>query len=187
MITCSKCTIEQPKVNFYNLKQSQRCKECQKKYAMAWQRNNPDRVRETRKRSRAKHLEKNRQRVRTWLDENKERRRAYRRDYCRNRYKTDDAYRLSVSLRNRLKVKNGSAIKDLGCSIVEFKLYIEHQFQEGMNWNNHGEWHLDHVLPLSSFDLTNRMELLEACNWLNIQPLWAKDNLRKGNNNATTK
>jgi len=51
-----------------------------------------------------------------------------------------------------------------------------------MSWDNYGEWHLDHVQPLSSFDLTDRVDFLEACNWLNIQPLWAEDNLKKGDN-----
>jgi hypothetical protein len=49
-----------------------------------------------------------------------------------------------------------------------------------MTWGNHGEWHIDHIRPLRSFDLTVRDQVLEACNWSNLQPLWAIDNLRKG-------
>ncbi len=73
----------------------------------------------------------------------------------------------------------GSAVRDLGCSLATFRLYIENQFEEDMTWDNYGEWHLDHVLPLASFDLMDRVQFLEAANWLNYQPLWAKDNLRK--------
>ena len=77
--------------------------------------------------------------------------------------------------------KAGSAVSDLGCSIPEFKIYIESLFQKGMTWDNwstHG-WHLDHIIPLSSFDLTDREQFLIACNYKNLQPLWAKDNLKK--------
>ena len=104
-------------------------------------------------------------------------------EYQRKKRKTDLNFRLSDSLRSRLrsalsgKQKNGSAVEDLGCSIPEFRLYIEHQFEEGMNWDNYGAvWELDHVIPLNQFDLSNRMELLEACNWLNIRPLSCEDN-----------
>ena len=76
--------------------------------------------------------------------------------------------------------KSGSAVKDLGCTIEELKLYLESQFEDNMSWDNHGEWHIDHIKPLASFDLTNEEELKKACNYTNLQPLWAKDNLKKG-------
>ena len=106
--------------------------------------------------------------------------------YRYQRIQRDPNLRLKANLRTRLYIaarngqKAGSAVNDLGCSIKAFKLYIENQFTKGMSWDNHGKWHLDHVLPLASFDLTNRMEFLEAVNWLNYQPLWARENLSKG-------
>src|SRR3990167_7847818 len=60
------------------------------------------------------------------------------------------------------------------------RLYIENQFEPGMSWNNYGRWHLDHVQPLASFDLTDRSQFLTACNWLNYQPMWSEDNFKKG-------
>lgn len=79
--------------------------------------------------------------------------------------------------------KAGSAVKDLGCSIQEFKIYIESKFLPGMTWDNWGinTWHLDHIISLSSFDLTIREELLKAVHYTNLQPLWAKDNIKKSN------
>lgn len=101
-------------------------------------------------------------------------------------YRTNIKSRLSTILRNRLRIalnrksKSGSAVKDLGCSIDEFKLYIQNQFQDGMSWDNHGIiWELDHVVPLNQFDLTDRIQFLEACNWLNIRPLFNHENNRR--------
>ncbi len=88
--------------------------------------------------------------------------------------------RLSKALKNNQK--SGSAIRDLGCIIPELKKHIENQFQLGMNWNNYGlyGWHIDHIIPLFNFDLSNSKEFKKACHYTNLQPLWAKDNLSKG-------
>ena len=108
-----------------------------------------------------------------------------RRVYERKKRKNDIQFKLSRALRNRLyvikKQKVGSAVKDLGCTIDELKIYLESKFQSGMTWDNWTSdgWHIDHIKPLSSFDLTNREQFLEACHYTNLQPLWAKDNLLK--------
>lgn len=107
--------------------------------------------------------------------------------YRAKRIKNDPHYKLSINLRNRLLVaiksnqKSGSAIKDLGCTIPELKTYLEKQFQPGMTWDNWGVkgWHIDHRKALSLFDLTDRKQFLEACNYTNLQPLWWFDNLLK--------
>jgi hypothetical protein len=97
----------------------------------------------------------------------------------------DIQYKLKSLLRHRLYValkgnfKSGSAVKNLGCTIPELKDYLESKFHPDMNWHNHGAWHIDHIKPLSSFDLTDHKQLLEACHYTNLQPLWAKDNLLK--------
>jgi hypothetical protein len=78
-------------------------------------------------------------------------------------------------------IKHGSAIKDLGCSPEELKSYLESKFQPGMTWDNYGRttWHIDHIKPLVGFDLTDRKQLLEACHYTNLQPIWAKDHSLK--------
>ena len=112
--------------------------------------------------------------------------RKERAKYERERRKNDVQFRLAAYLRSRVGEavrrgrRAGSAVRDLGCSVAQFKLFIENQWDEGMTWDNYGEWHLDHVLPLSSFDLTDRSQFITACNWLNYQPLWALDNISKG-------
>ena len=78
--------------------------------------------------------------------------------------------------------KPGSGVGDLGCSVEYLKVYIESLWQPGMiwqNWNFFG-WQLDHIIPLASFDLTDRDQYLKACNYKNLRPLWWQDNLAKG-------
>ena len=112
------------------------------------------------------------------------------RDYHKNRLKNNVNYRLTKSLRNRTfnaikgNYKSGSAVRDLGCSISAFKVYLESKFKLGMTWDNWSSvgWHIDHKRPLSSFDLTDRVQFLEACHYTNLQPLWAEDNLKKSDN-----
>lgn len=67
--------------------------------------------------------------------------------------------------------------------MAAFKVYLESLFQPGMVWENYGNdgWHIDHVRPLSSFDLLDPVQFSQACHYTNLQPLWAKDNLSKGN------
>jgi hypothetical protein len=71
----------------------------------------------------------------------------------------------------------------IGCDRETFISHIEKQFTEGMTWQNYGlkGWHVDHILPLSSFDLTIEDEVKKACHFTNLQPLWWQDNLEKGN------
>jgi hypothetical protein len=74
-----------------------------------------------------------------------------------------------------------STIDYLDCSIAEFKQHIERQFKEGMSWDNYGtEWHIDHIVPIKYGDPTIE-EVFERLHWTNTQPLWASENMSKGN------
>jgi hypothetical protein len=81
------------------------------------------------------------------------------------------------------KTLSTNTIKLLGCNKETFLNYIENQFTEGMTWENYGlkGWHVDHIIPLSSFDLLQEEEVIKACHYTNLQPLWWYDNLEKGN------
>ena len=106
------------------------------------------------------------------------------------RYKNDINYKIKKTIGHRLRLalkgqkKNERTEKLLGCSIGQLKLYLENYFPlyPGMSWNNYGiEWHIDHYIPISKFNLSDSNELTEACHYTNLQPLWAQDNYAKGN------
>ncbi len=134
-----------------------------------------------------KNKEKRTKQIKEYKLANREKFTEYNREYARNRAAEDIQYRLARNLRTRLRsavkrnYRSGSAVRDLGCSIGELKGHLGKLFNDGMTWDNYGVWHVDHILPLSSFDLTDREQLLKACHYTNLQPLWAEENLRKSN------
>jgi len=114
--------------------------------------------------------------------------------WVKNKKQTDPQFKLKTLLRGRLldalkrhtrggKVnKNHSALTLLGCSIEEYKIYLENKFTPKMNWSNHGSyWEIDHILPCDSFDLTIETEQYRCFNYKNTQPLTISQNRSKGN------
>lgn len=127
-------------------------------YEKAWQKENPEQYADAKKQ---------------WGRDNPE----YYVNYRNNDLTKKIAHNLRVRIRRA--VRTGSAIKNLGCTLPEFLAHLEAKFTIGMNWDNYGKWHIDHIKPLSRFDLTNPKELAEACHYSNMQPLWAFDNISK--------
>lgn len=100
---------------------------------------------------------------------------------------SDPYFRLVHTLRSRFgaamkcKFKSASSLDLTGCdNWDDVRKHIEKQFTLGMSWDNYGKWHIDHIRPCASFDLTKESEQKECFNYKNLQPLWAKDNLSKG-------
>lgn len=124
-----------------------------------------------------------------WLTENRETRAKIVNNYIKNREKNDPEFRMLRKLRSRLRraVKQGernTGMEELiGCSLTELRLHLQRKFKLGMTWENHGTkgWHIDHITPLSKFDLTDEIHLRIACHYTNLQPLWWYENLKKGN------
>jgi hypothetical protein len=106
----------------------------------------------------------------------------------REKYNSNNEFKIKSLLRRRLlnavgkNFKKGKAIEYLGCSIEEFKTHIAKQFKDGMAWDNHkvDVWHIDHIKPCDSFDLTKEEEQRICFHYSNMQPLWAKENYSKG-------
>lgn len=143
----------------------------------SWRKNNPEKVKISQARADKK---------RNARPDVKEARRARRK--AQYPFRTPEQ-KFEVYLRTRVynamkgNWRSGSAVRDLGCSIIELKAHIESLFEPGMSWENWGQgagkWHVDHVQPLASFDLSNPEEFLKAVNWKNLQPLWSHHNLSK--------
>lgn len=96
--------------------------------------------------------------------------------------------RVATGLRTRLRaaIKNhqqaGLAIELLGCTVERVIEHLEGQFVGEMTWDNWSQygWHIDHIQPLASFDLTDPAQVARACHYSNLQPLWWRDNIKKG-------
>lgn len=86
---------------------------------------------------------------------------------------------IRVLKRNGL-CKSEKFIELVGITPIELMGYLEKMFTEGMNWNNYGKWHIDHIRPCASFDLDDLSQRKICFHYTNLQPLWAKDNLAKG-------
>lgn len=112
------------------------------------------------------------------------------RDYERNRRATDPKYRLAARTRTAvytcLKEANVAKYRTtfelLGYSLEQLMKHLEDQFTEGMTWDNYGEWHVDHKIPMAKFNFTSTDDHEFKLCWCldNLQPLWEEENLKKG-------
>jgi hypothetical protein len=200
--TCNKCkkikTIDQfykdnnrpDKLNFC-------CKQCLKKYRFehkeqlikSQQKYYLKNKKRIIKRQRA-YYKLNREQVKKWnrnfyiKNQIKYRKLMVKRD--KNRFNNDINYKIRSLLKTRLYLalknnqKIGHTIELLGCSIDNLKKHLESKFTKGMSFSNYGKWHIDHIRPCSSFDLSKEEEQAKCFHYTNLQPLWAKENLSKG-------
>ena len=80
--------------------------------------------------------------------------------------------------------KEYKTMEYVDCSVEELKVHIENQFKEGMSWENYGEWHIDHIVPIkyqADGKAPTLEEVIQRLHYTNLQPLWASDNISKGN------
>jgi hypothetical protein len=107
--------------------------------------------------------------------------------WSKRREAVDPSFKIGRRLRTLLsnalqgRGKLGSAVGDLGCTLEELKAHLEVHFTDGMTWETYGThgWHIDHIIPLASFDLTDREQFLKACHFSNLQPMWHGPNRAK--------
>ncbi len=116
---------------------------------------------------------------RNYRSENKDRMNSLSRESKKKRYALDPKYRIQNALAARVRsavtkgYKSASTMELVGCTIEFLKGYLEAQFETNMSWDNYGEWHIDHIIPCASFNLTEVGEQKKCFNYINLQPLWA--------------
>ena len=162
-------------------------KEKRRAATQKWVKDNAEKNSATHKKWLKANLDNTRLRDRAYRERNRLRIRTRMRKWARKRYKTDPIFRLLVAQRNRTRMalrgspKAETTVKLFGCSEVAFRKHLENKFQRGMSWDTYGSvWHVDHIRPCSSFDLSDPAQQKRCFHYSNLQPLFVEDNLRKG-------
>lgn len=206
MKTCGKCGLELSLDSFCKDKHksdglSTVCRKCRSAYvkrhyrenaerrkaeSREWYHQNRERASAARKGDYIKNIDvyRARRKAAYWSDPESAKEAA--RKYSLKRRWEDPLYRVVLRCRKRVweahsrkgYTKRSKTFSLIGCSQEALSAHLESMFVDGMTWGNYGEWHVDHVIPLSSAASIEEVEAL--CHFSNLQPLWAADNLRKG-------
>lgn len=203
---CTKCKEIKSLTEFPRLSRSKdgyhpRCKCCMNSYNKQLILENPEQYRESRKANYQKNIDKMREEKRKssakfkdkkiaydieYREKNKDKIAAYKKEWEKNK-RHEPLFKLTRNLRRRvhhaLKGDNKSAktFELIGCDVETFKAHIESLWLEGMSWDNYGPtgWHIDHIKPCHTFNLTDEEQQRECFHFSNQRPLWAKDNLSR--------
>lgn len=194
---CSKCGVEKELKDFNKMSKVKcgvrsYCRECQKIDSKKYRLENKEKIKEYN----TKWNKENQEYYKKYFEEyyiinyEKERKlkwsrdnREYSNNYQKKRKKEDILFNIISNMRNSvnryLKYKSKHTFEIIGCSPQLLKEHLENQFVSGMGWDNRSEWHIDHIVPLSSAKTED--ELYKLCHYTNLQPLWAEENLKKSN------
>tara|TARA_R110000744_G_scaffold13244_1_gene38719 strand:- start:285 stop:938 length:654 start_codon:yes stop_codon:yes gene_type:complete len=177
------------------------CKECSITHSKKWSKNNREsinkRIRGDRKSNPKKYRDMDKKRVRS--DRDRERQSVWRKDnrdrlnkYYRDRYRENECVKMKFFMHKCIRrlitsKKEGKHVKTedrLGYTANALKSHIERQFKKGMSWENYGEWHVDHIVPVSKFIKESNYNANQINALSNLRPLWAKENLKKGSSQS---
>ena len=169
------------------------CYECSKEKSKLFHLENRDKILEEMSVRNKAYYTKNQENIKAqtlkYQKDNASKRTSYKSAWSKQRAKDDPVYAMKLRLRKMLhrlynvihmkRKRTSTTEAELGYTAQEAKSHIERQFLRGMTWENHGKWHIDHIVPIGQFDITTD-EGRKAANALtNLRPIWAKDNLRK--------
>ena len=186
---CRNCSRERQKDRFHLNKQyNENNKENISLYNKNYYQNNKEEINKKRKEN--PNLLKNNDRKKVWYEKNKEK-------IILNqniRLKTDSLFKFNYSIRGVVRSafkrgckgkfkKSDKSENILGCTLQEFIEYLQSLFTDGMTLENHGEWHIDHKIPIASAKTEG--DIIRLNHYSNLQPLWAKDNYSKGSRYIT--
>ena len=200
---CTACHTEKPITDFPKCSRNKdgynsRCKECVNIVNKAWRESSVEVYRAMRKRDYQRNRERNLARASAYNQEHKEEKAIYDKKYRKDNEeqrriqikaweKNSPEHRIRTRLRRLFnhfihgrRIEKGEQL--VGCTYEFYRSYIEGLFDEGMTWDNHGcnGWHIDHIIPLSTFDLSKEEEVKQCFHYSNTQPLWGNENLKKG-------
>lgn len=203
---CKVCLETKPITEFYRDCQrkdltSVRCKTCASNKSKRLRSLKPEQYKESRK----KHYQRNQDKMRemkrnygadhrkekqsydiVYRQQNKDKIAQYKKEWEKTK-KNDPLFKICRNLRRRIHhlvkdgYKSGTTEKLLGCSFEKFKEYLENRFEPGMSWENYSTkgWHIDHIIPCYEFNLLDPQEQRLCFHYMNMRPLWAKDNLKR--------
>jgi hypothetical protein len=169
--TCSKCQTAKDVGDFYRDRnapggRTRWCKLCMKASNQRWSATN-------------------RERHRAMNAANYQQTKSQRHARRMERLRTDPKARLVHNLRARFHEafkngKPGKTIDLVGCSAESLRRHLEKQFRPGMTWDNYGDWHVDHIVPMANINIADPASVRRICHYTNLRPLWADENLAKG-------
>jgi len=184
---CTKCNIDKPLSDYHKQKSGKCgvasvCKLCKLEYKKQYDKDNRSRNNEYLKEWNRKNPDKKKEYDRVRFQKHKDK----INNRIRDKYNTCPNTRIAQNIRTRIRLalkgkhKSKSSQELIGCTYKYLMSYLETKFEDGMSWNNHGEWHIDHIRPCASFDLTDPEQQKQCFHYTNLQPLWALENMSKG-------
>lgn len=187
---CIKCNIEKSETEFYYRKDNNKyrldCKSCFKNNVSNYRKNNCDKIVESKKKYYYNNQQERCEKSRNWYNDNKELKNKNHTIYMRLRRQNDIEFKIYSNIQSRIYSALKNNIKEettndiIGCTIKYYRKWLEYQFNENMNWDNHGTyWHIDHVKPCASYDFHLTNHIKDCFNWKNVRPIEKYINLSK--------
>jgi len=188
MKICSKCFIEKPVTEFYKRGRDYKshCKECSSLYGKKYYSENKEKHSLKMVEHYQSNIDEYKLNHKTYRENNKDKINEIAKIYNKNKRNNDILFKLKHNLRVRIReylkskniTKTNKTFDFVGCSPELLKNHLEGKFEGGMTWENYGKWEIDHKIPLSH--ATDVNELYKLNYYLNLQPMWKHDNIKKG-------